>query len=103
MRQRAHYLLLSYQDHTTTELAHIFQVDRITIYDWFNHWEARHFVGLYDRKGKSHRPVFNQEQKEQIREWIKLYPKNLNKVIALIEGEFRIMTYLIPSNSALGT
>src|SRR5688572_30127783 len=36
--------------------------------------------------------TFNQEQKEQMREWIKLYPKNLNKVIELIKQEFNLST-----------
>ena len=39
VRQRAHCILLSFQHHTTTELVEIFQVDRITLYHWFNAWE----------------------------------------------------------------
>jgi transposase len=65
-------------------LADIFQVDRITIYHWFNAWEQQRFPGLYDRKGQGRPPIFNPEQKDQIRQWIKRYPKNLNKVRALI-------------------
>jgi transposase len=65
-------------------LADIFQVDRITIYHWFNAWEQQRFPGLYDRKGQGRPPIFNAEQKDQIRQWIKRYPKNLNKVRALI-------------------
>ena len=90
VRQRAQCLLLSYQGYTIKELAHIFQVDRITIYNWFNHWESRRLAGLYDRAGKGRKPIFHQEQREQIRQWIKLYPKNFNKVIALIQKEFAI-------------
>ncbi len=90
VRQRAQCILLIYQGYTIKELAHIFQVDRITIYNWFSNWESRHFAGLYDRKGKGRHPIFTQEQKEQIRQWIKLYPKNLNKVIALIQKEFSL-------------
>jgi transposase len=70
--------------------SHIFQVDRITIYNWFDRWESRRLAGLYDRAGKGRKPIFHQEQREQIRQWIKLYPKNLNKVIALIQQEFAI-------------
>ncbi len=87
VRQRAQCILLSYQGYTIKELSHIFHVDRITIYNWFSNWESRHFAGLYDRKGKGRHPIFTQEQKEQIRQWIKLYPKNLNQVIALIQQE----------------
>jgi transposase len=72
----------------TNELAHIFKVDRITIYNWFNEWESRHFAGLYDRKGKGRNPILSQDQKDQIRQWVKLHPKNLNNVIALIQEEF---------------
>jgi Homeodomain-like domain len=36
VRQRAHCLLLSSKGYTTTQLQEIFQVDRITIYHWFN-------------------------------------------------------------------
>ncbi|MGH9988771.1 MAG: IS630 family transposase, partial [Nitrososphaeraceae archaeon] len=88
VRQRAQCILLSYQGYMTNELAHIFKVNRITIYNWFNEWESCHFAGLYDRKGKGRPPLFNQDQKEQIRQWVKLYPKNLNQVIALIQKEF---------------
>jgi transposase len=88
VRQRAQCLLLSYQGYTIKELSHIFQVDRITIYHWFNSWESRRLAGLYDRAGKGRKPIFQQEQREQSRQWIKLYPKNLNKVIALIQNEF---------------
>jgi transposase len=92
VRQRAQCILLSYQGYTTKELAHIFNVDRITIYNWFNHWESHRFVGLYDRKGMGRNQTFNPEQKEQIKAWVKRYPKNLNKVIALIKREFGLDT-----------
>lgn len=88
VRQRAQCILLSYQGYMTNELAHIFKVDRITIYNWFNEWESRHFAGLYDRKGKGRNPILSQDQKDQIRQWVKLHPKNLNNVIALIQEEF---------------
>jgi transposase len=78
------------QGYTIKELSHIFQVDRITIYNWFDHWESRRFAGLYDRAGKGRPPLFNQDQKEQIRDWIKQYPKNLNKSMALIQQEFNV-------------
>jgi transposase len=83
-------MLLSHQGYTIKELSNIFQVDRITIYHWFDHWESRRFAGLYDRKGKGRPPLFNQAQKEQIRDWIKRYPKNLNKIMAFIQQELNV-------------
>jgi len=88
VRQRVHCILLSLQGYTTNHLADIFQVDRITIYHWFNAWEQRGLPGLYDRKGPGRPPLFNADQKEQIRQWIKMFPKNLNKIRALIHDEF---------------
>src|SRR5262249_47561755 len=50
VRQRAHCILLSSQGINTTTLMTILSVDRITVYNWFEAWEAHHFVGLYDKK-----------------------------------------------------
>jgi transposase len=90
VRQRAQCILLSYQGYMINELSHIFQVDRVTIYNWLNAWESRHFAGLYDRKGRGRRPILNADQREQIREWVKQYPKNLNKIIGLVRDEFNL-------------
>ena len=88
VRQRAHCILLSLQGYTTNHLADIFHVDRITIYHWFNAWEQQRFPGLYDRTGKGRPPLFNADQKEQIRQWINMFPKNLNQIRALIHDAF---------------
>ena len=88
VRQRAQCILLSYQGYTTKELAHIFKVDRITIYNWFNDWESRQFSGLYDRKRTGRHPVLNDDQKELVRAWVKMFPKNLNTIRALIQEKF---------------
>ena len=80
VRQRAHCLLLSVQRHTTTELMDIFQVDRITMYHWFDAWDSRHLAGLYDKANPGRPPTCTPEQKAQIRQWAKDYPKNLNKI-----------------------
>src|SRR5687767_6335703 len=92
VRQRAQCILLSYQGYMINELAHSFPTRRSSDLNWFRNWESRRFAGLYDKQGKGRHQTFNQEQKEQIREWIKLYPKNLNKVIELIKQEFDLST-----------
>jgi transposase len=88
VRQRAQCLLLSFQGYTTNQLAAIFHVDRITIYHWFNAWEQKGFPGLYDRKGQGRPPLFTPDQKAQIRQWIAMFPKNLNQIRALIHDEW---------------
>ena len=87
VRQRAHCILLSYQGYSTTDLAKIFSVDRITLYNWFDSWESNRLPGLYDRKGRGRPPTFNSDEKTQIRQWAKQFPKNLNKVRVLIRNE----------------
>jgi len=88
VRQRAHCILLSIQRHTTTELMDIFQVDRITIYHWFDAWESRCLAGLYDKAKQGRPPTCTPEQKAQIRQWAKAFPKNLNKIGTLVAEHF---------------
>ena len=90
VRQRAHCILLSYQGYSTTELVRIFNVNLLTIYNWFDAWESKRLVGLYDRKGKGRKSKLTDEHKEKIREWAKAFPKNLNKIRALVKEEFEI-------------
>src|SRR4029453_13931523 len=66
----------------------IFQVDRITIYHWFDAWESRRLAGLYDKAKQGRPPKFTPEQKAQIRQWAKAFPKNLNKIGALVAEHF---------------
>src|SRR6185436_2067378 len=90
VRQRAHCLLLSFRGSTTTQLMQIFQVDRITIYHWFDAWETRHLAGLYDKAKQGRPQKCTPEQKEYIREWAKAFPKNLNQVGAFVVEHFQI-------------
>ena len=88
VRQRAQCLLLSFQGLTTTELVKIFQVDRITIYHWFDAWEAQRLAGLYDKAKQGRPQKCTPEQKEHIRQWAKAFPKNLNKIGVLVAEHF---------------
>jgi transposase len=90
VRPRAQCLLLSYHGSTTTQLMKIFQVDRITIYHWFNAWETRHLAGLYDKAKQGRPQKCTPEQKASIRQWAKAFPKNLNQVGALVGEHFQI-------------
>jgi len=80
VRRRAHCIILSNEGHTIKELMSIFHVDRVTIYNWFDAWEDRQLVGLYDRKGRGRKPKFNSEQKEQIVLWAKEFPRKIELV-----------------------
>jgi len=52
----------------------IFQVSRGTIYNWMNDWEEYRLLGLYDCLGRGRKPIFNELQELQIKEWVKQSP-----------------------------
>lgn len=85
VKQRAHCILLSYEGATIAELMEIFQVSRRTIYNWMNDWEEYRLLGLYNRPGRGRKPIFDELQEWQIKEWVKQSPKNLKKVLSQIE------------------
>ncbi len=58
----------------------IFQVSRNTIYNWFNNWEKFSLVGLYNESGRGRKQIFNNQPKDQIKEWVKSTPKNLQRL-----------------------
>ena len=90
VRQRAQCILLSYGRREVAELTVILDKTERTIYTWLNLWEARHFAGLYDKKGRGRKPKLDDEQQRQVKEWAKEYPKNLRKNVALVREEYGI-------------
>jgi transposase len=68
----------------------ILKVSRSTIYNWFNNWEEEGLIGLYDYKGRGRKKLFNKEQQQQLKEWTKETPKQLNLVQDRAEKEWGI-------------
>lgn len=92
VRTRAHCILLINSKYETEELIKIFGVSRKTIYNWRNNWSKYKLVGLYNRVGRGRKSIFNYQQKEQIKQWVKQEPKNLKQVIEKIKKEWGIVT-----------
>lgn len=88
VRQRSHCILLSYRKYKISELMRIFQVSRNTIYNWLNNWENWGLVGLYDREGRGRKKLFDDQQQETIKEWVKETPKKLGTVQERIKQEW---------------
>ena len=59
-------------------------------FNGFSCWEQEKLVGLYNQPGQGRKPLFTPEQREQIRAWVKLSPKNLKKVLQQVEETWRI-------------
>jgi len=87
VRQRAHGILLSFEGRTTTDLMHIFDVDRLTIYHWFDAWETCHFAGLYDHKRCGRPPKLTTEEQAKAQQYIAQHPQNMKKVVHLLAQE----------------
>lgn len=87
VRQRAHCILLSSQGINTTTLMTILSVDRITIYNWFDAWEAYHFAGLYDKKRCGRPPKLTEEEQHKAQHYLEQHPRDVKKVVYLIEQE----------------
>jgi transposase len=67
-------------------------VSRKTIYNWKNNWSLYKLVGLYNRVGRVRKEIFNDQQKQQIKKWVKQNPKNLKQVIEKIREEWGVVT-----------
>ena len=90
VRQRAHCILLMEKGYKVSQLVEIFCVSRKTIYNWKNNWLNSGLVGLYNRPGRGRKEIFKTEQKEEIKTWAKINPKNLKKVIEKAEKKWGI-------------
>jgi len=66
---------------------HIFDVERLTIYHWFNAWERRHFAGLYDHAGRGRPPKLTEAEQEKAHQYMAPHPQNMKKVVNLIAQE----------------
>jgi transposase len=85
VRQRAHCIFLSFQGIPTTTLMTIFSVDRMTIYNWFDAWEAYHFAGLYDKKGRGRPHKLTEEEQAKVQQYLEKHPRDVKKVVHLVE------------------
>ena len=66
---------------------HIFAVERLTIYHWFNAWESRRFAGLYDHAGRGRPHKLTEAEQEQAHQYIAQHPQNMKKIVHLIAQE----------------
>jgi transposase len=80
-------MLRSFAGKTTKELMHIFAVERLTIYHWFDAWARRRFAGLYDHAGRGRPPKLTDAEQEKAHQYITQHPQNIKKGVYLIEQE----------------
>lgn len=86
-RRKCHAVLLSAQGATVKSLAGQFGVRDVTVYAWFNAWEADGADGLELKPGRGRKPKLSADNEEQVRfvkELVDNEPRNLNRAVALI-------------------
>ena len=91
VRARAHCILLMNLEYDIDELILIFHVSRKTIYNWKKSWSNQKLVGLYNRVGRGRKEIFQDWQKQKIKQWTKQKPKNLKPVLEKISKEWGIV------------
>jgi transposase len=62
-------------------LIKIFKFSYKTMYNWLNRWENEGMLGLYNKPGRGRKKTFNSAQSAQIRDWVKLQPRQLKQVV----------------------
>ena len=90
VRQRTHFLILVSQGVKNENLRKIFQVSYKTMYNWLNRWEYEGMLGLYNKPGRGRKKTFDSAQSAQIRDWVKLQPKQLKQVVQKIKKEWSV-------------
>ena len=80
-RRRSQCLLLSSQQHTIQQLMAIFSVCRITVYNWFDRWQAEGLASLQHRPGKGRKRLLAPVEQPVLMELVRDTPQHLKAVL----------------------
>lgn len=92
-RNRCRCILLSFQGKTVPELAAFFEVSQVTIYAWYNRWDAAGLEGLPIRPGRGRKrklDIDNAEHVKEVKKSIKIENRNLNQLKSELETKLDI-------------
>src|SRR6476620_8964295 len=78
--QRAQFLILVSQNFKNEKLLKIFKISYKTMYNWLERWENEGMLGLYNKPGRGRKKIFNSAESAQIKDWVKLQPKQLKQI-----------------------
>ncbi|MGD1895086.1 MAG: transposase [Cyclobacteriaceae bacterium] len=92
-RRKCQCILLSNEGRTVSELAELFEVSPISIYNWLNRWESDGIEGLQLKPGRG-RPAKlrtdNQQQVKIVKTLVENEPKNLNRVVGQVQSRLGV-------------
>ena len=92
-RRKCQCILLSHKGKTVSELQKLYSVNRVSIYTWFNEWEAQGIDGLKLKPGRGRPPKLRLEDQKQVKTvktLVENEPKNLNRVVGQLKSELGI-------------
>jgi transposase len=80
VRERINSILWSNKGLSIPNLSEMFEVNKKTIYNWFDSWETLGIEGLSDKEGKGRKRILNDEEEEKVKEFTIKHSRDLNKV-----------------------
>lgn len=92
-RDRCQCLILSNQGHTIPQLTKLFNVHRVTIYEWFNLWEEGGIEALRKKPGQGRRAKLspaNPQHVKRAQALVENERQNLKVVVAQLSEELDI-------------
>lgn len=95
-RDRCQCLILSHQGHSIPQLTKLFKVHRVTIYEWFNLWEANGIEALHKKPGQGRRPKLqlkNQKHVAAARKAVSEERQSLKQTVAKLAAELEIQMH----------
>jgi len=88
VRQRAHAILLSHQQYGLAQLCHLLGVRHYrTISQWLDAWLAFGITGLFDKPRSGRPPRFNEQEANQLIDYVKQDPKRLKEAATRLQEE----------------
>jgi transposase len=92
-RRKCHCIIQSNSGKTPGQLADFFQVNKMTVLNWFNLWALDGIEGLQLKPGRGRKPKLNTDDRRHVsvvKELISNENQNLTKVQSQIQGQLGI-------------
>lgn len=87
VRQRAWGLLLSNRGYLAARLCELFEVRHETVSAWFENWETRGVVGLFDKPRRGRPAIFGADEQEKFIRYVDENPHQAKAAEARIQAE----------------
>lgn len=88
-KSRCHCLLLSNQGYDMASLARIFGVTQPSITHWFDNWEQKGIVSLWNQSGQGRKFILTQSDEAIIKAKVQNSPQELKKVREELKEELK--------------